>query len=711
MLPCPRGCEEVLADEVRALDVAVTDVRPTAVHATGPLRAGYRLVLGSRVASRVLLPLTAFQSADDEGLYAALRGVPWWEHFSPNDAFAIGSSQSPRSNAPAHFWVQRAKDAIVDSFRDHTGDRPSVDKKKPAIRFHLHIGEASHELSLDFSGEGQHRRGYRTGAGQAPLKENLAAAVLYLAGWPEAAAQGLPLVDPTCGSGTFLIEAALIGTNRAPGLLRSRFGFEHWQGHDTVAFGAERTAAVRAVTEPCPAAIFGYDASSHALDLVRANLEAAGVADCVSLDQRAVAKVERPADRGVLVCNPPYGHRLGDDATLFLFYQALGDMLKRGFDGWTAFVLAANEGNAKYLGLRPHRKHVLFNGAIECRLLGIQITGAPTSSRAPSWRRPSDKAEMFVNRIKKNDKKRLRWAKQAGVEAYRIYDGDIPEYRVAVDRYRDNAVVHVYPRSYSFDEDLAKKRVQDVLITLPGALGITPDAVFVKVRRKHEQGDQYARISQGQRELTVNEGDLRFLVNLEDRIDTGLFLDHRIVRSHARKHCQGKRVLNLFAYTCSVSVAAAVGGAETTTSVDLSKTYLDWGRRNLELNGIDLEGHRFVRDDAMRWLRRTRNRYDWIFVNPPTFSRSKKTKDDFSIHKDHALLLSNAMDRLDRHGELLFTTHARSLELDATLRRRYPITDCSSDFVPDDFQRSPFAAYKLRHGQKGTVPLIRGVNA
>ncbi|MEM7437154.1 MAG: bifunctional 23S rRNA (guanine(2069)-N(7))-methyltransferase RlmK/23S rRNA (guanine(2445)-N(2))-methyltransferase RlmL [Myxococcota bacterium] len=697
MIPCPRGCEEVLASEIRGLDVEVSEVKPTAVHARGPLAHGYRLCLGSRVASRVLLPLISFEGPDDSALYDALRTVRWWEHFSAEHTFAIGSSQSTKSNVPGHFWVQRAKDAIVDSFREHEGARPTVDKKTPDIRFHLHVGEGEHELSLDFSGEALHRRGYRSAGGKAPLKENLAAAVLYMAGWPEAARQGLTLVDPTCGSGTFLVEAALMAIERAPGLLRTRFGFDAWLPHDPSSFEAERKDALSATKAECAAPIHGYDASAPALGLVRAHLEAAGVADYVSLGQRSVTELRKPTDHGMVVCNPPYGHRLGDDATLFLFYQSLGDALKKNFDGWRAFVLAAKESNFKFLGLRPARRHVLYNGAIECRLLEVPIEGSSTSDRMPSWRRPSDKAEMFVNRIKKNRKKLERWAKGIGVEAYRLYDADIPEYRVAVDRYRDNAVVHVYPRSYSFDDDLAKRRVQDVLLTLPDALGISSDAVFVKVRRKHEQGDQYARLGQGQRELEVAEGELRYVVNLEDRIDTGLFLDHRKVRAYAQANSRGKRMLNLFAYTCSVSVAAAFGGAKETTSVDLSNTYLDWGRRNFSLNGCDPQKHRFFRDDAVRWMSRSRERYDFIFINPPTFSRSKKTKDDFSVHRNHGRLIANAMDSLNPGGELLFTTHARALELDDAIRQRYAVAPCADEFVPRDFAKSPFEAYRIRH--------------
>jgi 23S rRNA (guanine2445-N2)-methyltransferase / 23S rRNA (guanine2069-N7)-methyltransferase len=303
---------------------------------------------------------------------------------------------------------------------------------------------------------------------------------------------------------------------------------------------------------------------------------------------------------------------------------------------------------------------------------------------------------MFANRIKKNKKKWGRWAKRNGVECYRIYDADIPEYHVAVDRYQSKAVVHIFQKERDADDDRAKQRVQDVLLTLPEAMGIESADLVVKVRRKHEQGDQYARIAQQDSEMVVGEGDLRFVVNLDDRIDTGLFLDHRIVRSYAAERCKRKRMLNLFAYTCSVSVAAAVGGAKQTTSVDLSNTYLDWGKKNFEANGIDPAKHRFIRDDATRWMARDRNSYDWIFINPPTFSRSKMSKGDFNIHKDHASLLDHAMRSLDSKGELLFTTHARAFELDPSITKRFQVKDATKQFVPEDFIRYPFQAFLLK---------------
>lgn len=687
---------------MKALGIEVTAVKPTAVHVLGALRDGYRLCLWSRVASRVLLPLVSFEGEDDNALYDALRRFPWWEHFDSRQTFAIGYSQAPRSSVPPHFWVLRAKDAIVDSFREHAGGRPSIDKKAPDIRFHLHIGEAAHELALDFSGEGQHRRGYRQSAGKAPLKENLAAAILYLAGWPEAANRGLSLVDPTCGSGTFLIEAALMATRCAPGIFRERFGFENWMKHDGALFVEERNAALAARLADCPAPIHGFDPSGTALSYVRENLRAAGVEQHVSLAQKPLTDVSKPSDQGIVVCNPPYGHRLGDESTLFLFYQSLGDTLKNAFGGWTAYVFAAHQGNLKYLGLRPSRKLVLFNGAIECRLLEFPIVAARNvDKQAPGWRKPSDKAEMFVNRIKKNRKKWERWGKRNNVDCYRLYDADIPEYKVAVDRYQSKALVHVYQRDDDAEDDLAKRRLQDVLMTLPDALGISAHDVTVKVRHRHDQGDQYARLSQDDTELTVAEGDLRFVVNLEDRIDTGLFLDHRKVRAYAREQCAGKRTLNLFAYTCSVSVAAAAGGAQQTTSVDLSNTYLDWGRRNFEVNGLQPSDHRFFRGDAMRWIAKTRDTYDWAFINPPTFSRSKQTKDDFSIVQDHARLIEQAMGSLSKGGELLFTTHARSFRLDKAITERFAIENCTKKFVPEDFTRSPFEAFRIWHRTRG----------
>ena len=708
MLPCPKGCEDALADEVRALGLEVTNVRPTSVEALAPLRGGYRACLWSRVASRVLLSLTEIEAKDDTELYEALRRIPWWEHFDTAQTFAIGSSQTPKSPFASHFWVQRAKDAIVDGFRAHVGSRPSIDKKNPDIRFHLHVGETHHELALDFSGEALHRRGYRQAGGKAPLKENLAAAILYLAGWPQASARGLALVDPTCGSGTFLIEAALMATRRAPGLLRKRFGFESWLKHDQSAFEAERDAAEKERNEACPALIFGYDASDVALSHARENLRAAAVERYVTLSATELSAVVKPAEHGIVVCNPPYGHRLGEQSTMFLFYQALGDVLKRGFDGWTAYVFAAHGDSLKHLGLRPARRHVLYNGAIECRLLEIPIHGlAEGSDAAPAWRKPSPRAEMFANRIKKNRKKWERWARRNEIECYRLYDGDIPEYDVAVDRYQTKAVVHLFERERDSADDRAKQRVQDVLLTLPEALGIDPRDVVLKVRRRHDQGDQYARLAQQETEMTVREGKLRFLVNLEDRIDTGLFLDHRAVRAYALERCSGLRVLNLFAYTCSVSVAAAVGGAEQTTSVDLSNTYLEWGRRNFRINGLDPAQHRFFRDDATRWMAKARSQYDWIFINPPTFSRSKMSRDDFNIHKDHGALVEHAMRRLDPRGELLFTTHAHGFALDPSVTKQFRVDEVTSMLVPPDFTRHPFRAFRITKSSSISRPIER----
>ncbi len=695
VLPCPKGCEEVLAAELKQLGVTVLEVKPTVVEARATLQEGYRMVLWSRVASRVVLPIVCWDGPEPQALYDAVHAVPWTAHFNATDTFSIGYSQAPASEAAAHFFVQRAKDAVVDRFRDEQAQRPSVDKKDPAIRFHLHIGQERHEFGLDFSGGGQHRRGYRHAAGSAPLKENLAAAILYLADWPGAAAEGRPLLDPTCGSGTFLIEAALMASDCAPGLLRRQFGFKHWRLHDQTLFEAELHDARAKRRGSIKSKIFGCDPSAQALSNAQENARAAGVTHLLSLREGQLSEAQKPAEHGVLVCNPPYGHRLGDEETLFLFYQQLGDTLKQAFGGWTAFVFAAHNAHLKHLGLKPASRHVLYNGTIECRLLEIPIRSAETQGSSPSWRKPSPAAEMFVNRIKKNRRKWERWAERQGVDCYRLYDGDIPEYNVAVERFAHKALVHVYTREADAGSEATRARVQDVLLTLPAALDVPADDVIIKTRHRHEEGDQYLRLDERGEEFSVHEGKLQFLVNLHDRIDTGLFLDHRKVRAGALGLGKGKRVLNLFAYTCSISVAGAVGGAQT-TSVDLSNTYLDWGRRNFKQNAVDPAGHRFVPDDAMRWLARCRDQYDWVFINPPTFSRSKKTKGTFNIHQHHTELIDRAMRTLRPDGELLFTTHARSFRLDRKLLQTFDVTEAGKALVPDDFKRSPFSAWVIR---------------
>jgi 23S rRNA (guanine2445-N2)-methyltransferase / 23S rRNA (guanine2069-N7)-methyltransferase len=692
----PRGLEPVLGVELRALGAADVEERRAGVVFTGELETAYRACLWSRVGNRVLLPLAHFPAGDAAALYEGVQTVDWREHVSPDGTLAVDFTSIHSHFAHTQFGAQKTKDAIVDQLRERTGRRPSVDLAAPDVRVYVHVEEDQATVGVDLAGESLHRRGYRRPGAPAPLKENLAAGLLLYADWPRRAAAGEPLVDPMCGTGTLPVEAALIAADRAPGLGRRRFGFVGWRGHDAQLWRrlhAEAEArVVRDVARLPP--IYAWDADAAAVRAALGHADGAGVGRMVRVQRRALAEAAPPDGApGLVVANPPYGERLGDEAALGPLYRELGDVLRRRFTGWTAFILTGNLALGRQIGLRPTERRVVYNGALECRLITLPIAAAPPrEAGGPSWRRPKppDPAvQMFQNRLLKNAKHLGKWAKREGVSCYRLYDSDLPEYAVAVDRYEDMLHVQEYAPPSTVDPKAAEARLSDVMAVLPETLGVRPEDVFLKVRRRQRPSAQYARQAASGDEREVQEGGVRFLVNLSDYIDTGLYLDHRRVRALVRELAAGRRFLNLFAYTGTATVNAAAGGARSTVSVDLSGTYLEWAERNLSLNGFRGRAHELVRADCMAWLERERRSFDLIFVAPPTFSNSKRMEGTFDVQRDHAALLARAAARLLPVGVIFFSNHFRRFKMDHESLPDLLIEEITKKTIPVDFARTP----------------------
>jgi len=367
-----KGLEELLAAELTGLGAARVHRLPGGVQFTGDQAMLCRANLWLRTANRVLLRLAAFPCATPADLYQGVKQVAWSDWLTPNMTLAVSCTLKDSQMTHSGYAALKAKDAIVDSMRDHYGERSSVNPRDPDLPVQLYINRNHCTLYLDTSGVPLDRRGYRLERGEAPLREHLAAALVLLSGW-----QGeVPLYDPFCGAGTILVEAALIAANRAPGLLRESFAFQRWPAYASEVWEAERTAAEGA-QRPLATAIMGSDLAAATLKHARANLERAGITSGVACTVRSFSDFTPDQGPGVIICNPPYGARMGDEAELVQVYRQLGDVLKQRCGGSRAFVLTRQGMLAKEVGLRPTRRHVLWNGPIECRLLHFDLYSGP----------------------------------------------------------------------------------------------------------------------------------------------------------------------------------------------------------------------------------------------------------------------------------------------------------------------------------------------
>jgi 23S rRNA (guanine2445-N2)-methyltransferase / 23S rRNA (guanine2069-N7)-methyltransferase len=713
----PRGFADLLARELNEFGASGTRERAGGVAFAGTLECAYRTCLWSRIANRVFLEVAHFQAHDAQEFYAGVRAVDWSLHLGPDSTLACDFSGRHPAITHSHFGALKLKDGIVDALRESFGQRPDIRFEQPDVRVHAHAHGTAVTLAIDLSGDSLHRRGYRGAGGEAPLKENVAAGVLLRAQWPELAAQGAPLVDPLCGSGTFGIEAALIAADRAPSLNRSYFGFLRWRGHDALLWERLRTEALlraQAGAATTTVRICGSDRDERALVSAADNARRAGIEALVSWRQLALADCRPPADAppGLLCANPPYGVRLEDEAAVRALHRELGEVLRERFQNWQAAILTGAPQLGRELGLRAYRTHSVWNGGIECRLLRIKVEAQ--SERVPGrfgrgieHLKDTPGAQMFANRLAKNLKRLRGWAQRESISCYRLYDADMPEYAFAIDRYQtlepEQSWLYVqeYAAPAEIERETVRRRRGEVLASLPEVTGVPAERICLRTRRRTARGEQYEKVDEAEQFHLIEEGGLRFQVNLGDYLDTGIFLDHRLTRARLREAARGKRFLNLFAYTATATVYAAAGGASATTSVDLSRTYLEWSQRNLALNGFAGGSHTLLQADCLAWLAAATarsERYELIFLDPPTFSNSKRMTEVLDLERDHATLIAQSMQLLSAGGLLVFSTNAQRFRLDPAVEARYAVRDLSAATLPQDFARNPriHRCYEIR---------------
>lgn len=721
---CPKGLEYVLEKELDELLKKDAKVRPAGIAFEATLPEVYRFILWSRIANRVLLALKEAEVHTAEQLYDLVYSIDWQEHMAVDNTLVVDfSGQSKNINNTA-FGAVKVKDAIVDQFRDRVGERPNVTRENPDIRVNVKLAKGAAVVALDLSGESLHRRGYRTESGKAPIKENLGAALLYRSQWSELGTGGTSLLDPMCGSGTLLVEGAMMLCDKAPALDRAQFGFLRWKQHqddiwkDLIDEAIERfeVGLEKCVQQQSAGKnlLLGYDADDSVIAVAKNNIKRAGLEGVVNVDVRSLADLHLPSTiagqaeanadsdlpQGLLLTNPPYGERLGEVEALKGLYRCLGDKLKSDFVGWKAAIFTGNVELGRRIGLRSYKQYKLFNGSLPSQLILIDVqpdnfvkTDDSKESQVLLSRRRvrvanPERATMFGNRLKKNLRTVGKWASKNKIECYRIYDADMPEFSLAVDRYGDWVHVQEYAAPASIDEKSAKERLEEALSVIPDVLQVPAEQVVIKQRRRQKGDSQYEKHDQKKQKMVVQEWGCQFYVNLIDYIDTGLFLDHRPVRRWIQNHAKGKRFLNLFCYTGAATIHAVKGGATETVSVDMSNTYLDWGKENLALNGFSEKGHQFVQADCLRWLETARGKFDMIFLDPPTFSNSKRMEGVLDVQRDHADMIKKAMALLTKGGVLIFSTNLRRFKLDNESLSEFEVVDMSKSTIDKDFERN-----------------------
>ncbi|MDR2243506.1 MAG: bifunctional 23S rRNA (guanine(2069)-N(7))-methyltransferase RlmK/23S rRNA (guanine(2445)-N(2))-methyltransferase RlmL [Providencia alcalifaciens] len=680
-----RGLEELLKTELEALGASQCKVAQGGVYFQADDRVMYQSLLWSRLASRILLPLNDFDVYSDLDLYLGVQAIDWSEIFDVNDTFVVHFTGTNEEIRNSQYGALKVKDAIVDSFVRKLDQRPNVARQEADIRINVYLNKERASVALDLSGDSLHIRGYRDLAGQAPLKETLAAAIIGRSGWQK----NTPIVDPMCGSGTLLIEAAMIAADRAPGLYRQHWGFNAWLKHNPELWREVVTEAqvrFRQGLKDTTSRFYGFDIDKRVLDMARANARRAGLQDLITFNHGDAAALENPVKtdiKGTIISNPPYGERLESEPALIALHSQFGRIVKARFPGWRLSIFSASPELLSCLQLRSEREFKAKNGPLDCVQKNYQLAETPSETIA-------EISPDFANRLRKNQKKLTKWAKQQGVDCYRLYDADLPEYNVAVDIYGDKVVIQEYAPPKTVDERKARQRLFDVITATMNVLELTSNQLVLKTRQRQKGKQQYEKLAQKDDFFLVNEYNAKLLVNLTDYLDTGLFLDHRIARRMLGEMSRGKDFLNLFCYTGTATVHAGLGGAKSTTSVDMSRTYLEWAEKNLQANQLTGRQHRLMQADCLNWLANTDEQFDLIFIDPPTFSNSKRMDGTFDVQRDHVQLITHLKRMLRRGGTVMFSNNKRGfkMDLEALTELGLKAQEITAKTLSEDFARN-----------------------
>jgi 23S rRNA (guanine2445-N2)-methyltransferase / 23S rRNA (guanine2069-N7)-methyltransferase len=705
---CAGGLESLVKEEITGWGGTEVETGIGAVEWSGAVESGYRACLWSRFSSRILLVVDRFEIASTDDLYERARLVPWEDHLAVDGRFAVDCALS--AEAPirhSKFAALRIKDAVVDRFRDRNGVRPDVQLRRPDVRFAVHIRGTRATLAIDLSGESLHRRGYRVTGGIAPLKESLAAAIIAMSGW---SGDGR-LIDPLCGSGTLLIEAALLFADSAPGLDRAYFGLTKWLGHQEglwqrlIDEAVEREQAGQGRLWP---PLIGYDADEKMIVAARENIARAGMEGKIVVERQDLSQLQAEGSAGWLVCNPPYGERLSEKDQLRHLYRFLGNRFREAFGGWRLALFTAVPEYADLLQIPWHDTRRLYNGPLPCGLFLGRISGVENVFR---WQVATVDdlviGRDLADRLRKNMGKRLSWANEQKLECFRVYDRDLPDYNVIIELYRKWIYVREFSSGGAIDSEKAEQRWTTIVATVRALFSVGRDRLFLhRPGRKTKQGALPDKSKKKPaKRFEVSEVGAYHLLDFAAASGPGLPLDQRLVRLRVRSVARGLSFINILDQTGAATVHAVLGGASRTTTVVADSEHRERVSEIFALNGIYPHQHRIVVDDMFAWLERDTSVYDLAYVN----IRSVITPDagkrgDVRGQKEQpSVLIHQAMRRVKPGGCLFFTVSFRSVVLDSAVQQTFHCRALDKEMVPRDCERSAgmHHYWEIRHRVDG----------
>ncbi|WP_343154054.1 bifunctional 23S rRNA (guanine(2069)-N(7))-methyltransferase RlmK/23S rRNA (guanine(2445)-N(2))-methyltransferase RlmL [Buchnera aphidicola (Aphis aurantii)] len=687
------GCEKLLENELIFLGAKNIHITKGGVYYEAENLLLYKSLMWSRVASRIFICIKKFIIQSTSDLYINTYKINWNKILFLDKTFFIKFKGNNNIIRNSSFGALTIKDAIVNQFYEKYSKRPNINLAKPDIRIQAILINNTINLMLDLSGSSLNERGYiKSNNNISPLKENLSAAIVLSSSWKK----NIPLIDPFCGSGTLLIEAAMIYSDRAPGLKRKQWGFQSWKGYNKCLWNLVLNEANKKFDisiQECKKNLFiGCDYRNKIIEEAKENAFNANVLDIIQFkisDLNNLKNLCKLHKVGTLLSNLSCEERCNTESTLVGVYIQMGYIFKQYFKNWKISIFTSSEFLSKFLQINEYKKLFFQNGSLNCFLKKYEISSEECKNND----------EEYQNRLKKNIQKLKKWNDFHKIECFRVYDRDIPNYNIVVDVYKKWLVIQEYQAPKTINAYHSYERLCNAIYSTKRILSIPINNIVFKIRKKQKYQFQYQKLFNSNKFFMIKEYNVKLLINLIDYLDTGLFLEHRLVRNLIKTMSYNKDFLNLFSYTGSASVYAGLGGAKTTTTIDISNTYIQWSIKNMAINNLKGKQHYFIQSNCLEWIRSNYQTFDLIFLNPPTFSNSKKMKKVFELKKDYLNLLSSLKKNLRRNGYIIFSSSTNNFKINFNEIKKIQlyVKDITNLVQSKDFLNKKYYSWLIQH--------------